>query len=132
MNIKEGLMSDIKNVLGTKLSICGCQPMTGWFRDGYCKTEYNDHGIHTVCCVVTDEFLEFSKEQGNDLITSRPEFNFQGLKAGDHWCLCAGRWFDAYKANKACPVVLEATHEETLAIIPFKALEEFAHKESTN
>lgn len=114
-----------KNVLGEDLNICGCDPMTGWFRDGYCDTDLYDRGIHTVCCVVTDEFLDFSKQQGNDLSTPNPHFT--GLKAGDKWCLCAGRWFDAYKANKACKVILESTHEETLAIIPLKVLKEMAY-----
>jgi len=113
------------NVLGNELKVCGCDPMTGWLRDGYCKTDFNDQGVHTVCCVVTDEFLEFSKATGNDLSTPRPEFQFQGLKEGDHWCLCAGRWREAYQAGKACPVILEATNEETLAIIPIEALQEF-------
>ena len=124
------LVMEHKNILGEELKICGCDPMTGWKRDGFCKTEFSDRGVHTVCCVVTEEFLSFSKSQGNDLSTPRPEFGFTGLKAGDHWCVCAGRWFDAYKANKACPVILEATHEETLAIIPFDALEKNAFKEN--
>ena len=120
-------MSNPKNVLGTELSICGCDPMTGFFRDGYCKTEARDHGVHTVCAVVTDEFLEFSKAKGNDLSTPRPEFQFDGLKEGDHWCLCAGRWLEAYRAGKACQVILEACEEETLAIIPIEALKESAY-----
>lgn len=97
--------------------------MTGWFRDGYCDTDLSDQGIHTVCCEVTDEFLNFSKAQGNDLSTPNPQFGFSGLKDGDKWCLCAGRWYDAYKSDKACKVILEATHEESLAIIPLKVLE---------
>lgn len=116
----------IKNVLGNELEICGCDPMTGWYRDGYCKTDHRDIGIHTVCCIVNNEFLEFSKNQGNDLITPRPELNFKGLKEGDSWCLCAGRWYDAYKKGKACKVKLDRTHEETLAIIPKKILIEMA------
>lgn len=117
---------EAKNILGEKLEECGCNPMTGWFRDGYCKTDMTDHGIHTVCAVVTQEFLEFSKAKGNDLTTPIPEFGFKGLKPGDHWCLCAGRWFEAYKANKACPVKINATHEESLSIIPKELLLEFA------
>jgi uncharacterized protein (DUF2237 family) len=116
-----------KNVIGTELIICGCDPMTGWFRDGFCDTDFSDRGIHTVCCVVSDEFLNFSKSQGNDLSTPNPEHGFAGLKNGDKWCLCAGRWLDAYKANKACRVMLEATHEESLAIIPLSALKEMAY-----
>ena len=115
-------MENSKNILGKPLKICGCQPMTGWERDGYCKTDLNDHGIHTVCCIVTEEFLEFSKSQGNDLSTPNKAFGFPGLTPGDHWCVCAGRWYDAYKAGKACPVNIEATHEESLSIIPKKIL----------
>ncbi len=117
-----------KNVIGTKLQMCSCSPMTGFYRDGFCRTDFQDRGMHTVCCIVTDEFLEFSKAAGNDLSTPRPEFQFQGLKEGDKWCLCAGRWFDAYKANKACQVILEGCHEETLAVIPIEALKEMAIK----
>lgn len=115
-------MDKILNVLGEELEVCGCTPMTGWYRDGYCNTDLDDHGLHTVCCVVTDDFLEYSKAQGNDLSTSSPTFS--GLKDGDHWCLCAGRWFDAYKAGRACPIVLRSTHEETLAILPLEALKQ--------
>lgn len=118
-------MEKTLNVLNEELEICGCSPMTGWLRDGYCKTDFNDQGIHTVCCIVDDSFLDFSKQQGNDLSTPRPEFGFNGLKTGDHWCVCAGRWFDAYKHNKACSVILESTHIETLAIIPIECLKEF-------
>ena len=119
-------MSDSKNVLGTELQVCGCNPMTGFFRDGYCKTESRDHGIHTVCAIVTEEFLAYSKAQGNDLSTPRPEFQFVGLKEGDRWCLCAGRWLEAYRAGKAPRVILEACEEESLAIIPIEALKEYA------
>lgn len=113
-----------KNVYGEDLKICGCDPMTGWFRDGYCKTDHHDTGIHTVCCVVTADFLKFSMEQGNDLITPNPRFHFKGLNPGEHWCLCASRWLEAYKAGRACPVILESTHEETLAMIPLAALKQ--------
>lgn len=116
-----------KNVLGTDLKICSCEPMTGWFRDGYCKTDHDDQGIHTVCAVMNEEFLAFSKSRGNDLST--PTSFFPGLKAGDHWCLCAGRWVEAYNAGMACPIVLESTHEETLAIVSINVLKEFAFKE---
>lgn len=118
---------DTLNVLGKKMTQCGCEPMTGWYRDGFCKTDVNDRGMHTVCAVVTDEFLEFIAEAGNDLITPSPQFGFPGLKAGDHWCVCAGSWLQAYKAGVACPVSLESTHEETLAVIPLSALEKHAH-----
>ncbi|MCR9205294.1 MAG: DUF2237 domain-containing protein [Halobacteriovoraceae bacterium] len=117
-----------KNVLGTKLESCSCSPMTGWFRDGLCRTDFNDRGVHTVCGVVNQQFLEFSFNAGNDLITPRPEFDFPGLKPGDQWCICAGRWYEAYRVGKACTVVLEATNEETLAILPIDALKEFEAK----
>lgn len=119
------IMKKAKNVLGQELDICGCEPMTGWLRDGSCNTNLDDYGIHTVCCVVTKDFLEFSKQQGNDLSTPRPEFNFSGLKPGDHWCVCAARWLDAHKAGKACPIKLESCHEETLAVIPLNILKQF-------
>lgn len=122
-------MSEHRNVLGKELQICGCEPMTGFFRDGYCKTEARDRGVHTVCAVVTEEFLAFSKSMGNDLYTPRPEFDFPGLKEGDHWCLCAGRWLEAYRVGKAPQVVLEACEEESLAIIPIEALKELAYRE---
>jgi uncharacterized protein len=118
-------MSQSKNVLGQDLDLCGCNPMTGWQRDGYCDTDEHDQGIHTVCCIVTDDFLNFSKLRGNDLSTPRPDFGFPGLKAGDHWCVCASRWLEAYQAGHACPVKLESTHEESLALIPMHALLEY-------
>ncbi len=114
-----------KNVLGTDIKTCGCNPVTGFFRDGFCNTGEQDRGIHTVCGVMTNEFLQFSKDSGNDLITPHPEWNFPGLKAGDRWCLCAGRWLEAYQKNCACPVVLESTHEETLAMIDLSILKKY-------
>ena len=119
-------MDKAKNVLGTELVHCSLDPMTGWLRDGCCNTDLNDQGIHTVCGVMTDEFLEYIKTKGNDLITPAPQFNFPGLKDGDSWCLCAWAWLDAYKNGKACKVKLESTHEETLAMIPLQALKEYS------
>ena len=118
-------MFESKNVLGTKLLSCSQDPITGFFRDGCCNTDYSDTGLHTVCVELTQDFLEYSKQQGNDLLTPRPEYNFPGLKAGNHWCLCAGRWLEAYKAGKAPKVNLQATHEETLALIPLDILKEY-------
>ena len=103
-----------KNVLGTDLKIAGTSPMTGFYRDGFCSTGAADRGIHVVAAVVTDEFLQYSKVRGNDLITPSPAYGFPGLKAGDKWCLCAARWKEAYDAGVAPPVVLEATHEKAL------------------
>jgi uncharacterized protein (DUF2237 family) len=116
------------NVYGREIEACCFHPLTGFFRDGFCHTNFEDRGLHTVCIVATREFLEFSAEAGNDLTTEREEFMFPGVKPGDRWCLCAGRWFEAYQAGKAPPVMLESTHEETLAVIPLKILEQFAFK----
>ena len=115
------------NVLGQEIESCSCSPMTGFYRDGTCHTGYQDRGMHTVCCQVSDDFLSFSKQAGNDLSTPRNEFGFPGLKHGDWWCLCAGRWLDAYKAGVVAKVNLEATHEETLAVIPLEILKECAY-----
>lgn len=103
-----------KNVLGTDLKIAGTSPLTGFYRDGFCSTGTADRGIHVVASVVTDEFLQYSKVHGNDLITPYPAYGFPGLKAGDKWCLCAARWKEAYDAGVAPPVILEATHEKAL------------------
>ena len=111
-----------KNVLGTELEACCFDPMTGFFRDGFCKTREDDHGSHTVCAICTDEFLTYSKAMGNDLSTSRPEYNFPGLKAGDKWCVCASRWLQAYHDGLAPDVVLEACHERALEIIEMDIL----------
>lgn len=119
-------MEETLNVLGQKIDICSCKPMTGWYRDGKCETDDRDHGVHTICAEVNDRFLAYLKTRGNDLITASPQNNFPGLKAGDHWCVCAGSWFDAYKNGVACPVNLEATNAETLAIIPLSVLKENA------
>ena len=102
------------NVLGESLQDCSRDPMTGFFRDGCCNTSDEDRGSHTVCAVVTAEFLDFSRQRGNDLSTPRPEFGFAGLKPGDQWCLCAARWVEALRAGCAPRVVLEATHEAAL------------------
>lgn len=114
------------NVFGEDLEECSCDPLTGWYRDGKCNTDFDDHGMHTVCCQVTDEFLIFLRSMGNDLITPAPQHQFPGLKAGDHWCVCAASWLEAYKKGVACPVNLASTHEETLAVIPLEALKEHA------
>ncbi len=119
-------MFESKNVFGKELIPCSHDPKTGFFRDGCCNTSHEDQGMHTVCVVLTDDFLEFSKAKGNDLITPNPNYGFPGLKTGDKWCLCAPRWVEAYKEGKAPQVVLESTHEETLAIIPLEVLKEFS------
>ena len=117
------------NVLGTELELCSKDPLTGWFRDGCCNTDDNDKGLHTVCCVLTEEFLAFAKLKGNDLITPAPQFGFPGLKPGDQWCVCAQTWHDASEQGVACPVVLESTHEETLQITTIQLLEQYAYTE---
>lgn len=103
-----------QNVLGGELQTCGTDPMTGFFRTGCCDTGGDDVGVHTVCARVTAEFLDFSRERGNDLSTPRPEFGFSGLAPGDRWCLCADRWVEALREGVAPPVVLDATHARTL------------------
>jgi uncharacterized protein (DUF2237 family) len=103
-------------VLGGTLAPCSTEPMTGWFRDGCCNTGPGDHGLHTVCAVMTERFLAFSRARGNDLSTPRPEFGFPGLKTGDRWCLCAARWQEAFEAGEAPRVVLAATHAATLSV----------------
>ncbi len=111
-----------KNVLGGPLAVCGTSPKTGFFRDGCCETGPQDVGSHTVCAVVSEDFLAFTSSRGNDLSTPRPEFNFPGLKPGDRWCLCSGRWQEADEAGVAPPVVLEATHERALAVVDLDRL----------
>ncbi len=111
-----------RNVLKGALLTCCTQPMTGFYRDGYCRTGPADSGSHIVCAIMTDDFLEYTRSRGNDLSTPMPYFQFPGLKAGDRWCLCALRWKEAYEAGNAPPVVLEATHEKVLEIIPFEWL----------
>ncbi len=114
------------NVLGTKLSSCCTDPVTGFFRDGSCNTCTEDHGQHTVCILVTAEFLDFSKAAGNDLSTPNPSFNFPGLVPGDRWCLCAPRWQEALESGIAPPVYLESTHVDALKFISIHDLNKFA------
>lgn len=119
---------DAKNVLGGELISCSLDPVTGFFRNGCCETGPQDTGIHTVCAVMTADFLEYSKAMGNDLSTPAPDYAFPGLKPGDRWCLCAPRWKEALDAGAAPHLVLEATHEETLAIVPLGILKDYAVK----
>lgn len=114
------------NVLGGPLSHCSQDPMTGFFRDGCCNTCPEDQGSHTVCALMTDEFLAYSKYLGNDLSTARPEFGFPGLGAGDQWCLCAARFLQAHDEGCAPQVRLEATHERALDIVPLEILQQNA------
>ena len=114
------------NVLGQELLPCSTAPLTGFFRNGCCETGPDDLGLHTVCAVMTVEFLAFSRRAGNDLSTPRPDLHFPGLRPGDRWCLCAPRWKEALDAGAAPGVVLEATHEETLAIVTLDVLKAYA------
>ena len=109
-------------MVGGELLSCSAEPTTGFYRDGCCSTGPEDVGSHTVCTVMTEGFLEFSKATGNDLSTPRTEWGFPGLKPGDRWCVCASRWFEAYEAGHAAPVVLGATHARALEVIPIEAL----------
>ena len=115
-----------ENVLGEALAPCSMDPLTGFFRNGCCDTCAEDQGSHTVCAVMTDAFLEFSKAMGNDLSTPRPQYGFAGLKAGDQWCLCAARFLQAYQAGKAPRVRLVSTHKRALDIVPIECLREYA------
>ncbi|MEL6265193.1 MAG: DUF2237 domain-containing protein [Pseudomonadota bacterium] len=111
-----------ENVLGGDLALCSEAPMTGFFRNGCCDTNAMDRGSHTVCAVMTDAFLDFSRSRGNDLSTPRPEFGFPGLKEGDRWCLCAARFLEAWEAGVAPRISLIATHRRALDIVPMEAL----------
>jgi len=115
-----------RNVNGGTLEACCTDPMTGFYRDGHCHTGPEDRGVHVVCAVMTEEFLTYTKAQGNDLSTPQPRFNFPGLKPGDGWCLCAARWLEAYEAGVAPPVKLDATHAKALEIISREVLEAHA------
>lgn len=115
-----------RNVLGGELEPCSLDPVTGFFRNGCCETGPHDVGMHTVCAVMTAEFLAYSASVGNDLSTPRLDLAFQGLKPGDRWCLCAPRWKEALDAGAAPQLVLDATHEETLAIVPLGILKDHA------
>ena len=115
-----------RNVLGEELIPCSLNPATGFFRNGCCETGPHDLGLHTVCAVMTEPFLAFSQAAGNDLSTPQPEHDFPGLKPGDRWCVCAPRWKEALDVGVAPPVVLESTHEETLAIVTLGVLKDHA------
>lgn len=119
-------MTTDRNVLGGELEPCGTDPVTGYYRDGCCTTGDDDLGSHTVCTVVTKEFLDYQRGIGNDLSTPRPEYGFPGLQPGDRWCVVAARWRQAYEAGVAAPVVLASTHERALDIVPLEALQRHA------
>ena len=122
------MMTD-RNVLKGALQSCCSNPMTGFYRDGFCRTGPADSGSHVVCAIMTAEFLAFTRSRGNDLTSPMPYFNFPGLRPGDRWCLCALRWKEAYQEGFAPPVILEATHEKVLEYIPFEWLLEAKHSD---
>ena len=115
------------NVLGEKLEICSCNPITGWFRDGYCNYDKNDIGNHSICCVMTNNFLKYSKSQGNDLITPRIEYSFKGLVEGDHWCICLSRWKESMMDGLAPKVILESTNIIVLKSISLEELKKYQY-----
>ena len=115
-----------RNVLGGELQPCSLEPMTGFYRTGCCENHGDDPGMHTVCCCITAEFLEFSKASGNDLSTPMPQYGFGGLRPGDRWCVCAARWKEAFDAGAACDVVLESTHLSTLEYVDLADLQRHA------
>src|SRR3954452_23156490 len=119
-------MTNELNVLGTALEPCGTDPMTGFYRDGCCSSGPEDVGSHTVCAVVTREFLEHQVQVGNDLITAHPEWQFPGLTPGDRWCVVAVRWLQAHLDGAACPVVLASTNQAALQVVPLEILEQYA------
>jgi len=115
-----------QNVLGGALASCSTDPLTGFFRDGCCRSGPGDVGMHTVCCLMTKDFLSFTVAVGNDLVTPHPEWDFAGLVEGDSWCLCAARWLEAVEAGHAPPVFLQATHKKTLSIVSLELLQKHA------
>ena len=121
-------MESETNVLGEALAVCSTDPTTGFMRDGYCYPLARDPGRHEICAVMSEEFLQYSKAQGNDLVTPRPELDFPGLEPGDHWCVCVPRWIEAHEAGKAPPVNLAATSEDVLEDVPLETLREYAHE----
>jgi uncharacterized protein (DUF2237 family) len=118
--------SEALNVLGEPLELCSCEPLTGWFRDGTCRSNATDLGRHTVWGVMTEAFLSYSRAQGNDLSRPAPAYGFPGLKPGDHWCVCAPRWLEAYQDGMAPPVTLAATEQGTLELISLDLLQQHA------
>jgi hypothetical protein len=117
-----------RNILGTSLTTCSLEPLTGWYRDGFCRTDERDRGVHVVCAVVDETFLDFTKKRGNDLST--PRRGFPGLKSGDRWCLCAARWYEAQREGKAPSIILSASHTKALTIVPKDVLQ--AHRYQPN
>ena len=126
MDMRARGMDESLNVFDEPLDSCGHDPVTGFFRDGCCNTSDQDFGSHTVCVEVTDDFLQFSRSRGNDLMTPMPEYGFPGLKAGDRWCLCAARWLEAQQVDMAPRVHLRRTHVRALEVVPIDLLRQYA------
>ena len=126
--MNQGHSEMAKNIFGEQLQVCSDRPKTGFYRDGCCETGPEDLGTHTVCAIMTEEFLQFTLSMGNDLTTPRPEYQFPGLKAGDKWCLCVSRWVQAYHAGVAPMVIPEATNEKTLQYVSMEDLLTRAYK----
>jgi len=126
MNKTANVVSQTRNVFGKPMQICCLEPATGYYRDGFCHFGEDDFGVHGVCVVMNAEFLAFSKEHGNDLSTSIPEYGFVGLKPGDAWCLCADRWIQAYNHGMAPKLKLESCHNILLELVPLEVLQQFA------
>ncbi len=129
MTINTEIMDENQNVFGKKLISCSCKPLTGWFRDGLCRYDPMDSGNHTICCVMNENFLNYSKSQGNDLITPVPEYSFPGLKPGDHWCICLERWKQAMEDGLAPSVILESTNKVVLQSISLNDLKKYQYIE---
>ena len=130
MNSNLSSSSKDLNVLGTPLQTCSCNPLTGWFRDGYCHFDKNDYGNHSMCCKMNNNFLKYSKSQGNDLITPMPQYSFPGLKEGDNWCICLNRWKQAKEDGLAPLVILESTNIIVLNDISLEELKKYQYIKS--
>jgi len=126
MNKPENVVSQTRNVFGKPMKICCLEPITGYYRDGFCHFGEDDFGVHGACVVVDEDFLAFSKEHGNDLSTPIPEYGFVGLKPGDAWCLCADRWIQAYNQGVAPKLKLESCHQVLLDLVPLEVLQQYA------
>ena len=126
---EEPLQPTSYSVLNKTLQSCSSDPVTGFFRDSYCRTDTQDRGVHVVCATMTEEFLQYTKSKGNDLSSPAPQYGFVGLQKGDRWCLCAARWYEAYLAGAAPPVHLEATDKKALQIVPQSVLTEKQHRQ---
>lgn len=126
MSQQEKVVSQALNVFGKPMQICGLEPITGFYRDGFCHIGKGDFGVHGVCAIMNEDFLIYTKAQGNDLSTPRPEYGFVGLKPGDAWCLCANRWLEAYEDGKAPKLKLESCHAVLLEALPLSVLKTFS------